>query len=300
MSARTPRIHTLALRDLGVSFPAAGGDVRAVIDGVDLELRRGSAVSLLGVSGAGKTVVSRLLQGLAPAGARVRGSLRVDGPDGPQRFDLSRDLAGRPPAVAAMARHWGRAIASVHQGGTRNLNPALTIGRQMRRARRRAGAPPDRDADLELLRRMDLEDPRRVLSRRPAALSEGMARRVLLALALAGTPDIVILDEPTTGLDSARRRQIIDLIARARRELGFGMLMVTHEVGDAAALTDVAAVLSGGRLVERLDLGGGGVRGEPVHPAARALVDAWRWTGWSAGGRGAPGGGGGRSGEAPA
>jgi ABC-type dipeptide/oligopeptide/nickel transport system ATPase component len=150
----------------------------------------------------------------------------------------------------------------------------------MARARRRAGGAPDRDADLELLRQMDLEDPERVWSRRPAVLSEGMARRVLLALALAGAPDIVVLDEPTTGLDSHRRQQIVHLVARARAKHGFGMLMVTHEVGDAAALTEVGAVLSGGRLVERLDLGGGEVHGEPEHPAARALVDSWRWKGW--------------------
>ena len=164
----------------------------------------------------------------------------------------------------------------------RNLNPALTIHTHLARARRRAGLPADATAELELLREVGFTDPARVWTRRPMALSGGMARRVLLALALAGAPDVMVVDEPTTGLDSDRRAQAIERLDEARRRHGFGLLMVTHEVGDAAELTAEGCVLADAHIVERLSFGDGELDGEPTSARGRELVDAWQWTGWGA------------------
>lgn len=274
------RLQSLALQGVKLGFPRPGGTTRWILDGVDLTLRRGETCSLLGRSGEGKTVLSRLLIGLAPSGGLAEGTLSWTDAAGTHRADLSRDLSGDPAEVAQLASRWGRSIAYVPQGGVRNLNPALTIHTHLARARQRAGLDPDRAAELALLGEVGFADPMRVWTRRPLALSGGMARRVLLALALAGTPDILVVDEPTTGLDSERRDRAIERLREARRNHGFGLLMVTHEVGDAARLTEVGCVLSRARIVERLGFGEGELLGAPETPPARELVDAWRWTGW--------------------
>jgi len=275
-------LTSLALHGVQVGF-AAEAEERTVLDGVDLSLVRGQSLSILGISGAGKTVLSRLLIGLAPAGARLSGALVWTDRDGEHRADLARDLGGQPPVLPPLAAEWGRSIAYVPQGGARNLNPALTIHAHLARARQRAGLAPDADTERALLREVGLSDPDRVWSRRPRALSGGMARRVLLALALAGAPDVVVVDEPTTGLDSDRRQQVIDLLASTRAQHGFGLLMVTHEVGDAAVLTEEANVLAGGRIVDRIPMADGELQREPGHAASRDLVHAWRWLGWDEG-----------------
>lgn len=274
------RLHKLGLRGVRLGFTRGDGGVRWVLDGVDLELCRGESCSLLGRSGEGKTVLSRLLIGLAPRGCRVEGELVWSDDEGAHRAALDRDLRGDPPSVESLASGWGRNIAYVPQGGARNLNPAQTIRTHLARARRRAGLAPDPRAEIGLLREVGFTDPERVWTRRPMALSGGMARRVLLALALAGAPDVMVVDEPTTGLDSPRRAQAIEQLAAARQAHGFGLLMVTHEVGDAALLTEQGCVLAGARIVERLAFANGDLQTRPASDPGRELVDAWRWTGW--------------------
>jgi len=110
-----------------------------------------------------------------------------------------------------------------------------------------------------------------------------MARRALIALALAGDPDLLVVDEPTTGLDSERRRRIVGLLHRSQAAHGFGLLMITHEVGDAVRLGGEARVLSAGRLVDRFALQDGDMASGSRHAATRELLDAWQWRGWSAG-----------------
>ena len=274
------RLESIGLEGVRLGFPRPDGGIRWVLDGVDLELGRGQTCSLLGRSGEGKTVLSRLLIGLAPRGCVATGVLRWTDGSGPHSAALERDLAGEPPTIEALARGWGRSIAYVPQGGVRNLNPALSVHVHLARARRRAGLGADRDAELGLLEEVGFSNPVRVWTRRPRALSGGMARRVLLALALAGTPDAMVVDEPTTGLDTRRREGAIERLRAAQRRHGFGLLMVTHEVGDAALLTRVGCLLARGRIVERLALGEGQLLHEPGSDEARELVDAWRWSGW--------------------
>jgi len=277
------RLERLTLKGARVGFVRPGEEApRMVLEDVDLSLGRGEARSLLGVSGVGKSLLSRLLIGLAPQGAQLGGTLAAEGDGGTRRFDLATDCVGRPPVVPALAEAWGRRIAFVPQGGTRNLNPARTVGQHLDRARRRAGLDADREADQALLREMGFDRPERVATLRPAALSEGMARRALIALALVGAPDVLVADEPTTGLDSERRGQLVRLLDAARRRHGFGLLAVTHEIGDAAVLSDEGLVLAGGAVAETLTWSDGRPAGEPAHPASRALVDGWMWRGWEA------------------
>lgn len=268
------RIHAISLRGARVEVPDTGGGWRCLLEDIELSLERGQARSVLGASGAGKSVLARLLVGLAPRGARLGGILRWRDDDGEHRFDLS-GVEGDPPRVPGLSERWGKALAYIPQGGTRNLNPALTVEQHLDRARRVARGEADRGADLDLLEEMGFHDPRRTGSLRPGALSEGMARRVLVALALLGSPDLLVADEPTTGLDPERRRRIVELLGRSRSHRGHGLLMVTHEVDDAMALTDSAWVLEDGRLVERVGFTDGRPATDPTSPAGRALIHAW-------------------------
>jgi len=275
-------LSSLCLEGVKLGFARPAGGVRWILDDVDLRLQRGETCSLLGRSGEGKTVLSRLLIGLAPTGCVAQGSLTWTDDAGTHRANLARDLAGDPAVVTPLAASWGRSIAYVPQGGVRNLNPAQTIHTHLARARTRNGLDTDRGAELALLDEVGFADPVRVSTRRPASLSGGMARRVLLALALAGAPDVMVVDEPTTGLDSERRAQVIRRLDEAQKKHGFGLLMVTHEVGDAAQLTAEGCVLADAGIVERLCFGGGELLAEAASVPARELVDAWRWTGWEA------------------
>ena len=267
------RVLSIALTNARLGF-TLGSSTRWVLDDVTLELRRGDTVSVLGRSGCGKTLLSRLLVGWRPTGAaQLSGTLSWITADGEHGLSLAGDTDAEP-----LAHAWGRSIAYVPQGGTRNLNPALTVRDHLIRARRRAGLEPDDEAAVALLREVGFSEPIRVWTRRPRALSGGMARRVLIALALAGAPDLMVVDEPTTGLDSDRRDRIVRLLLRSQSTHGFGLMMVTHEVGDAARLGGQICVLAGGELVERLAIRDGSV--EPEHVATRELIDAWRWRGW--------------------
>ena len=272
------RVHSIALRNARLGFPA-GTATRWILDGVSLALGRGDTVSVLGRSGCGKTLLSRLMVGWRPAGAgQLAGDLVWAGEDGEHAVSLAEEPRDEP-----LAELWGRSVAYVPQGGTRNLNPALTVRDHLSRSRRRAGLDADDEAALSLLREVGFSDPVRVWTRRPRALSGGMARRVLIALALAGAPDLLVVDEPTTGLDSDRRDRIVRLLLRSQSTHGFGLLMVTHEVGDAVRLGGQACVLAGGQLVERLALQGEDLALRPTHAATRELIDAWQWRGWDAG-----------------
>jgi ABC-type glutathione transport system ATPase component len=269
------RLLVLGLRESRVDVVCDGG-TRRLVDGVDLSVDRGSSVALLGASGAGKTVLTRLLVGLPPAGARLSGSLIWETDQGRMQVDLSGVHAGAR-RLSALRQTWGRSLAYLPQGGRRNLNPELTVGAHLSRAQRRAGGRARDGRRRDLLAEVGVDDPDRVVNLRPIGLSGGMARRVLLALALAGGPDLVVADEPTAGLDAEGCRKVVELLSGVRDRHGFGLLMVTHEIGDAARLCPDARVIDGGKIVDQLHFERGGLAEEPTHPAARALVESWRW-----------------------
>jgi oligopeptide/dipeptide ABC transporter ATP-binding protein len=232
----------LEVEDLHTAFRTPRGLVRAV-DGVSLTLGRGRTLGVVGESGSGKTVLSRSIMGLLPGGNVERsGTVRFAG----------LDLTAMP--LEELREVWGMQVALVFQDPMTALNPVVRVGRQITESLRlRAGL--DRRAANEtavaLLRSVGIPDPERRLRAYPHELSGGMRQRVMIAIALACGPKLLLADEPTTGLDVTVQAQILDLLAAQQRERHMGMILVTHDLGVVANRTDDIAVMYAGRIVER-------------------------------------------------
>jgi peptide/nickel transport system permease protein len=259
--AVTPSDALLSVRGLSIAFPAPGGAVTVVRD-VSFDVQPGQAVGLVGESGCGKTVVARALLGLLPGDGRVvGGSITFSG----------RELVALTERERAAMR--GAQIGLVPQDPVATLDPAFTIGRQLAEVVRRHERCGRREAAArvrELLAMVELADPQRVAARYPHELSGGMAQRVAIALALAGEPQLLIADEPTTALDMTVQAEVLALLRRLREQLGMAMVLVTHDWGVLADSCDAAVVMYAGEVVERAAV-------EPLfadarHPYTRALI----------------------------
>jgi len=232
----------LEVDDLHTSFRTGRGLVRAV-DGVSFTLSRGRTLGVVGESGSGKTVLSRSIMGLVP-GTNVErsGTVRFSGHDiTAMSLDELREV-------------WGMQIALVFQDPMTALNPVVRIGRQITESLRlRAGL--DRKAAYEtsvaLLRSVGIPAPEQRLRNYPHELSGGMRQRVMIAIALACGPKLLLADEPTTGLDVTVQAQILDLLATQQRDRHMGMILVTHDLGVVANRTDDIVVMYAGRVVEQ-------------------------------------------------
>jgi peptide/nickel transport system ATP-binding protein len=239
--------------DLRVSL-TRGGRRFEVLHGVDLQVQRAEILGLVGESGSGKSVLSLAMLGLLPPASRpgLSGQLRVTGTD-----MLSSD---------AEARRVNRRdhLGAVFQDPMTSLNPTMRVGRQIVEA---AGDP---DEAVRLLDLVGVPDARRRLSSYPHELSGGLRQRVMIAMAIAGNPQLVIADEPTTALDVTVQAQVLDLLRTLRDELGCSVLMITHDLGVAAQVADRVAVMYAGRLAE---LGTTeAVLREPAHPYTAGLM----------------------------
>ncbi|HLI75112.1 MAG TPA: ABC transporter ATP-binding protein [Acidimicrobiales bacterium] len=232
----------LEVENLRTSFRTSRGLVRAV-DGVSFSLGRGRTLGVVGESGSGKTVLSRSVMGLL-SGTNVERS-------GTVRF-AGHDLTEM--SVPELREVWGMQVAMVFQDPMTALNPVVRVGRQITEAlRMRAGL--DRKAAAEtavaLMRSVGIPAPQRRLRAYPHELSGGMRQRVMIAIALACGPKLLLADEPTTGLDVTVQAQILDLLATQQRERHMGMILVTHDLGVVANRTDEIAVMYAGRIVEQ-------------------------------------------------
>ena len=238
----------LSVRDLRVGFAGEAGvsngarRTRPVVDGISFEVSAGETLALLGESGCGKSVTALSLLRLLPPNARLLG--------GEVHF-AGRELLGLPEADMRAVR--GGGIAMIFQEPATSLNPVLTIGRQIgealeKHAGLRGGAV--RARALELLDAVGIADAARRLSEYPFQLSGGMKQRVMIAIALAGSPRLLIADEPTTALDVTIQAQILDLLCRIQRERGMGMLLITHDLGVAARMAQRIGVMRAGVLIE--------------------------------------------------
>jgi oligopeptide/dipeptide ABC transporter ATP-binding protein len=232
----------LEVEDLHTSFRTSRGVVRAV-DGVSLTLARGRTLGVVGESGSGKTVLSRSIMGLLP-GTNVERS-------GTVRFS-GHDLTAM--SLAELREVWGMQVALVFQDPMTALNPVVRVGRQITESLRlRAGLDRQgaHDTSVALLTSVGIADPERNLRSYPHELSGGMRQRVMIAIALACGPKLLLADEPTTGLDVTVQAQILDLLATQQRERQMGMILVTHDLGVVANRTDEIAVMYAGRIVEQ-------------------------------------------------
>ncbi|MBQ7803109.1 ABC transporter ATP-binding protein [Rhodococcus sp. (in: high G+C Gram-positive bacteria)] len=233
----------LEVTDLRVWFDTPRGMVRAV-DGVNIDVGAGRTLGIVGESGSGKSVLSRAVMNILSPNASVRpgSTIQVEGHDtATLSKSEARDL-------------WGSRIAMVFQDPMTSLTPVLTIGAQLsetlRRHLRMTKAEAAERAE-ELLDWVGIPEPRKRLAQYPHNLSGGMRQRVVIALALACSPRLLIADEPTTALDVTVQHQILTLLARLQRENDMAMILITHDLGVVASRTDEIAVMYAGRVVER-------------------------------------------------
>ncbi|MBN8424633.1 dipeptide/oligopeptide/nickel ABC transporter permease/ATP-binding protein [Microbacterium esteraromaticum] len=243
----------LEVQDLCISFPRHG-DVD-VVDHVSFTVRPGETMSLVGESGCGKSITSLAIMGLLDPKANTRGRIMFDG----------EDLLQMAPERRNALR--GHDIAMIYQDALSSLNPAMLIRSQMKQLTRRGGT---RTAE-ELLELVGL-DPKRTLASYPHELSGGQRQRVLIAMALTRDPRLVIADEPTTALDVTVQAQVVELLMRLQRELGFAMIFVSHDLALVAELTHRVTVMYAGQVVEQ-----GTTREvltQPVHEYTQGLLGA--------------------------
>jgi oligopeptide/dipeptide ABC transporter ATP-binding protein len=242
--AESPTAPVLQVRDLSVTFATESGTVSAV-DRVQLDLAPGEIVGIVGESGCGKSVTAMSLTGLLPRSARVEGSVRL----------LGTELIGAPEPVLRAAR--GKSIAYIFQEPMSSLNPVLTVGRQIAEVLQvheglsRKGA---RDRAIELLTLVGIPSPKQRVDNYPHQLSGGMRQRVMIAMAVACGPKVLVADEPTTALDVTVQAGILSVLRELRDRLGTSILIITHDLGVIADVADRVVVMYAGRVVERADV----------------------------------------------
>ncbi|MFF4239073.1 ABC transporter ATP-binding protein [Actinomadura geliboluensis] len=249
----------LTVRDLVVEFPTPRGPVRAV-DGLSFTVGAGRTLGIVGESGSGKSVTSLAVMGLHDR-ARVTGSIDVAGTEvvgaGRERIRALR----------------GRRIAMIFQDPLTSLHPHYRVGEQIAEARRLHFGESRRAAHahaVRLLGDVGIPDPGERARDHPHQFSGGMRQRVMIAMALACEPELLIADEPTTALDVTVQAQILELIARIQRDRGLAVLMITHDLGVVARVADDVLVMYAGRAVERA--AAGALFAAPRHPYTRGLL----------------------------
>ena len=263
VSGVTDGAPLLDVRGLRTSFYTRAGVVRAVT-GVDLTVRRGEVLGLVGESGCGKSVTSLSILGLIGRPGRIEaGEVRFDG----------RDLLTLSAADLREVR--GDRIAMIFQQPQSSLNPVIRVGDQVgevlevHRGMKRAAT---RGRVLELMGMVGIPDPERRLKAYPHELSGGMAQRVMIAMALACEPELLIADEPTTALDVTIQAQILDLMRTLQRETGTAIILITHDLGVVAEMCDRVAVMYAGEVVEQTDVRT--LFARPRHPYTQGLIGA--------------------------
>ena len=232
----------LEVRDLHTSFFTPAGEVRAV-NGVSFDLERGKVLGIVGESGSGKSVTAySIMQILASTGRIVSGSIKLDG----------QELVGAGEKVMKTVR--GNKISIIFQDPMTSLNPTYTIGHQLIEAitlHTNRNKKQAWDRAVEMLRLVNVNEPEKRMKQYPFEFSGGMRQRVMIAMALACEPDILIADEPTTALDVTIQAQILELMKSLQEELGMAIIMITHDLGVVAQMCDEVIVLYAGSICEQ-------------------------------------------------
>ncbi|GGT15803.1 ABC transporter ATP-binding protein [Streptomyces purpureus] len=251
----------LSVRDLTVTFPTKRGPVRAV-DSLAFEVRPGRTLGIVGESGSGKSVTSLAVMGLH-SGAEVGGSIVFDG----------QELVGL--GERALNRLRGRRMAMIFQDPLSSLHPYYTVGEQIAEHHRvhfGSGRAVARRRAVDALAEVGIPEPERRAGEYPHQFSGGMRQRVMIAMALACEPDLLIADEPTTALDVTVQAQILELIARLQEERGLAVIMITHDLGVVARVAHEVLVMYGGRAAEQAAVDD--LFARPSHPYTRGLLDS--------------------------
>ncbi len=251
----------LEVKDLKTYFYTEDGVVKAV-DGVDLRVYRGEVLGLVGESGCGKSVTSlSIMKLIGEPGQIVDGEVRFDG----------KDLIGLPESEMVHVR--GNRISMIFQQPLSSLNPVFTIGSQVAEVlevheylEKRAAW----DRAVELLRTVGIPDAEDKAKAYPHELSGGQAQRVMIAMALANIPELLIADEPTTALDVTIQAQILDLLREMRERMDTSVILITHDLGVVAEIADRVAVMYAGRIVEEADTQT--LLNDPRHPYTQGLI----------------------------
>jgi oligopeptide/dipeptide ABC transporter ATP-binding protein len=261
--------HLLEIDDLRVRFRTEFGAIKAV-DGVSLALKLGQTLGLVGESGCGKSVTALSIMGLlGPSGQISGGDIWYH--RGNDRIRLS-GLHPRGKAIRAIR---GNEVAMIFQEPMTSLNPVFTVGHQIMESlilHQKLSRPQARRRAVELLQKVGIPWPDKRVDQYPHQLSGGMRQRVMIAMALACHPALLIADEPTTALDVTVQAQVLELMLQLQSELGMAILMITHNLGIIAGMAQDVAVMYLGRVVER-----GPVREifhRPWHPYTRGLIDS--------------------------
>ncbi|MFL5139127.1 MAG: ABC transporter ATP-binding protein [Microvirga sp.] len=254
----------LAVRDLATSFFTEDGTTRAV-DGVSFDVGAGETLGIVGESGCGKSVTALSIMRLLPPrlGRTVRGSVAFEG----------RDLLGLDESEMRAIR--GNRIAMIFQEPMTSLNPSYTVGDQIVEAIVRHRKVSRKEAEargVEMLRRVRIPTPEARFHDYPHRLSGGMRQRVMIAMALACDPDLLIADEPTTALDVTIQAQILELMRKLREESGAAIILITHDLGVVAEVCDEVVVMYAGQVVERASVDD--LFRFPEHPYTVGLLGA--------------------------
>jgi peptide/nickel transport system ATP-binding protein len=253
-------VPLLAVRGLRTVFRTSGGEVTAV-DGIDLAVPRGRTLGIVGESGCGKSVLSLSIMRLVPPpGAIAGGEVLLEG----------RDLTKLSTAEMRQVR--GGQVAMIFQEPMTSLNPVHSIGTQLTEAMRAhdPAARDLRDRAITALAKVRIPAPERRFDEYPHQLSGGMRQRVMIAMALACNPKLLIADEPTTALDVTVQAQILDLLRELQVETGMSIILITHDLGVVAEMADEVAVMYAGRVVERASAAD--LFADPQHPYTLGLL----------------------------
>lgn len=250
----------MEITDLQVSFRTDAGRLQAV-RGVSFSVEQGKTLAIVGESGSGKSVTGRAMMGILAGNAVVeKGEIRFDGEDILQFTEKQ------------MCSIRGRKIAMVFQDPLSSLNPVVRIGSQITEAMGKIGRKEAKQKALRLMEEVGINEPTRRFYQYPFELSGGMRQRVVIAIALASDPEVLICDEPTTALDVTIQAQILELLNRLKRERALTMLFITHDLGVVANVADEIAVMYAGKIVEQ------GTAEEifydPRHPYTWALLSS--------------------------
>lgn len=252
----------VSIRDLRVAFDDGHTEV-PVLHGVDMDIERGEALGIVGESGCGKSVTWLAVLGLLGRRARVSGSVHLAG-------EALHGLSGD-----GLSPIRGKRIAMIFQDPSSALNPVLKVGQQITEAlvlhRGLQGAAARAEA-LRLMERVHIASAKQRLDAYPHELSGGMNQRVMIAMALAGEPDLLVADEPTTALDATIQAQILELLTEIRRDSGMAMVLISHDLGVIAEVCERVMVMYAGRMVEQAD--SRQLFAQPQHPYTQGLLAA--------------------------